>query len=186
MVDGTPQKATLRETGSAHITSLFIDRDQSLWMATTNDGIYRMAGGRVDHFRSEGGLSSNAVTRFFEDREGNLWVATSKGLDRFRDTRIVTFSTTEGLTADLVGSVLASDDGRVWIGNNGSLDVLDGHRVASTTSQNEAVFGGGALASKVDKSTWVSRAATCRLPPVVYHLYSLAKYSCSKSSFCSI
>ena len=131
MVDGTPQKATLRETGSAHITSLFIDRDQSLWMATTNDGIYRMAGGRVDHFRSEGGLSSNAVTRFFEDREGNLWVATSKGLDRFRDTRIVTFSTTEGLTADLVGSVLASDDGRVWIGNNGSLDVLDGHRVTS-------------------------------------------------------
>ena len=131
MVNGTPQKATLRETGSAHIISLFVDRDQSLWMGTTNDGIYRMAGGRVDHFRSEGGLSSNAVTRFFEDREGNLWVATSKGLDRFRDTRVVTFSTTEGLAADLVGSVLASDDGRVWIGNNGSLDVVDGDRVTS-------------------------------------------------------
>ena len=107
-----------------NVNALFVDRDQSVWMGTSNDGIYRVSGGRLDQFRSEGGLSSNAVTGFFEDREGNLWVATSKGLDRFRDTRVVTFSTAEGLAADLAGSVLAADDGRVWIGNQGGLDVV--------------------------------------------------------------
>ena len=152
MVGGIPQKASLLETGSAHIIALFVDRDQSLWMATTNDGVYRMSDGRVDHFRSEDGLSSNAVTRFFEDREGNLWVATSKGLDRFRDTRVVTFSTTEGLAADLVSSVLASDDGRVWVGNNGSVDVLDGHRVTSIAVPGQRVTS---LMSDHSQRLWV-------------------------------
>jgi signal transduction histidine kinase/streptogramin lyase len=120
------------------VNGLFADRDRSMWMATSNDGIYRVSGGRVDRFRAADGLSSDAANGFFEDREGNLWVATTKGLDRFRDTRVVTFSTAEGLAADLASSVLASDDGRVFVGNFGVLDVIDGQRVTSigTAGQN--------------------------------------------------
>jgi signal transduction histidine kinase len=118
-------------TDVTQIASLFIDRDQSLWMGTSNDGVYRVSGERVDHFRSSDGLTSNMVRAFFEDREGNLWVATSKGLDCFRDTRVVTFSTREGLATDLASSVLASSDGTTWIGNRGSLDVLVADKVTS-------------------------------------------------------
>ena len=82
----------------------------------TCEGVYRVSGERVDHFRSEHGLSSNTVHSVFEDREGNVWLATSKGLDCFADSPVVTFSTSEGLAAASVGSVLASDDGTVWIG----------------------------------------------------------------------
>src|SRR5262245_54730659 len=131
VVNGTPAKSTIPGLDTDRVMALHVDRDQSVWMGTSNDGIYRIAGERVDRFRADGGLSSNAVTRFFEDREGNVWVATTKGLDRFRDTRVVTFSTAEGLSADLVGSVLAAADGRVWIGNMGGLDVIEGARVTS-------------------------------------------------------
>src|SRR5262249_30370547 len=133
ITNGLPGKAVLEGiSDTTQITSLFIDRDRSLWMATYNDGLYRVHGERVDRFRSEHGLSSNAVNGVFEDREGNLWVATSKGLACFRDSPVVTFSTSEGLTAGaFVGSVLASDDGTVWIGSRANLDALRGDAVTS-------------------------------------------------------
>jgi signal transduction histidine kinase/ligand-binding sensor domain-containing protein len=131
MVNGTPTTVTIPGLDTEKVTALYVDREQSVWIGTSNDGIYRIVSGRIDGFRADGGLSSNAVTRFFEDREGNVWVATTKGLDRLRDTRVVTFSTAEGLSADQAGSVLAAADGRVWIGNMGGLDVIDGSRVTS-------------------------------------------------------
>jgi signal transduction histidine kinase/streptogramin lyase len=131
MVSGTPATVTIPGLDTEKVTALYVDREQSVWIGTSNEGIYRIVSGRIDRFRADGGLSSNAVTRFFEDREGNVWVATTKGLDRLRDTRVVTFSTAEGLSADLAGSVLAAADGRVWIGNMGGLDVIHGSRVSS-------------------------------------------------------
>jgi signal transduction histidine kinase/ligand-binding sensor domain-containing protein len=130
MVNGQPTKPRLQGITTAQITSLFLDHDQSLWMATLGDGIYRLYGERVDHFRSEHGLTSNAVNSMFEDREGNLWLATSRGLDCFRDSPVVAFSTNEGLAAGS-STVLASDDGTVWIGGRGRLDMLRGDKVTS-------------------------------------------------------
>jgi signal transduction histidine kinase/ligand-binding sensor domain-containing protein len=131
ILDDAPSRVTFMGARAANVNRLFEDRDRSMWMGTSNDGIYRVSGERIDRFGSDAGLSSNAVTGFFEDREGSLWVATSKGLDRFRDSRVLTFSTAEGLSADLAGSVLAGDDGRVWIANKGALDVIEGDTVRS-------------------------------------------------------
>ena len=130
-VAGSARKVALAEIPTQYINTVFTDRAGVLWMGTTNAGIYRIYGSRVDHFRSEDGLSSNAVTAFYQDREGNVWVATTKGLDCFRDRRVITFSTSEGLSADIAMSVVATQDGKVWIGNRGALDVLEGGKVSS-------------------------------------------------------
>jgi signal transduction histidine kinase/ligand-binding sensor domain-containing protein len=106
------------------VTALLLDRENSLWIGTSSQGIYRIHDRKVDHLRSADGLSSDAVNKFYEDREGNIWVATSEGIDEFHDVRVVSFSTQEGLNTDRVNSVLASTDGTVWIGNLDSLDVL--------------------------------------------------------------
>ncbi len=65
------------------VSALLADRDHGLWIGTQNQGVYRVHDGRADHFRAADGLSSNSVQNFYEDREGNLWVATSRGIDRF-------------------------------------------------------------------------------------------------------
>jgi ligand-binding sensor domain-containing protein len=53
---------------------LYVDRHNSLWVGTENDGLYRIHDGVTDHYARPDGLSGNAVRDFYEDREGNLWV----------------------------------------------------------------------------------------------------------------
>jgi ligand-binding sensor domain-containing protein/signal transduction histidine kinase len=113
------------------VSSLLLDRDRALWVGTLDQGIYRIRGDRVDRFSAADGLSSKSVWSFYQDREGNIWVATSEGVDCFRDIPVSSFSTQEGLNADNVVSVLAAHDGTVWVGNDGSLDAIDNGRVFS-------------------------------------------------------
>ena len=101
---------------------LFMDRQNALWVGTLGQGIYRIYGGQVDHFDSSEGLSGDTISKFFEDKEGNLWVSTDKGLDCFRDLQIATFSTREGLTTPAVSTVQAMRDGAIWIGGMIALD----------------------------------------------------------------
>ena len=117
------------------VTVLLLDRDRSLWVGTLNEGIYRIQGNKVDHFRGSDGLSGNAVSGIFQDREGSIWIATSRGIDNFHDIRVASFSTRQGLGADQVNSVLASRDGTVWIGNY-NLDVLRLGKITSIQPRN--------------------------------------------------
>ena len=114
-----------------NVVALLLDHENSLWVGTVKQGIYRIRGSTVDHFDARDGLSGDNVYGFYEDRERNLWVATSKGLDSFRETRITSFSTREGLSTDQVDSVLASRDGTVWVGSDGALDALYQGKVSS-------------------------------------------------------
>ena len=110
------------------VIALLLDRENALWVGTTKNGIYRIYRDHVEHFGSVNGLSSDFVYKLFEDREGNVWAATSKGIDNFRDLRIVSFSMSEGLSTEEVDSVFASRDGGIWIGGPSSMDLLrDGH-----------------------------------------------------------
>ncbi len=110
--------------------ALFVDRDNSLWIGTENDGLYRVHDGVADHFGSADGLSGNSVVLFYEDHEHDLWVKTEGGLDMFRSTPVVTYSMHEGLSSAELVSVLALHDGSVWIGHEGGVDILKGDRLS--------------------------------------------------------
>lgn len=118
--------------GSAHeITTLFRDRDGCLWVGTEHSGIYRINGNQVDSFDRADGLSSNNVTGFRQDSEGDLWVTTVAGLDVFRGRPVVTYTSREGLSADSVNAVLARNDGSIWMSNANALDSLFDGKVKS-------------------------------------------------------
>src|SRR5215469_8627401 len=105
-------------------SELFVDRNNSLWVGTRSQGIYRVSNGTSDHFRAEDGLTSNSIEQIYQDHEGNIWVTTSKGLDSFRDLPVASFSIREGLSSDGAVSVLSGRNGTIWIGNDGGLDSL--------------------------------------------------------------
>ena len=88
IVDGRAERVALDGVKKQAFTTVFVDRVGALWLAAANDGLYRSYNGRVDHFGSRDGLSSDTVGNFFEDREGNLWFGTlSGGVTRLRDTQ---------------------------------------------------------------------------------------------------
>ena len=107
---------------SIKVSALLIDRDGGLWVGTDNNQLFRIYKDKVDRFGSADGLSSDDVNGFYQDREGDLWVVTTKGIDRFRDMPVATFSRREGLTSEGSQSVLAAHDGTVWIANRQALD----------------------------------------------------------------
>jgi signal transduction histidine kinase/ligand-binding sensor domain-containing protein len=102
----------------SQITTLFVDRDNALWIGTSLQGLFRFRDGRVEHYDRTDGLSSNFVLRFYQDTEGSVWVVTSAGVDNFRDLHVVSYSMREGLSSDGAVSVAASRDGGLWVLND--------------------------------------------------------------------
>lgn len=102
-------------------TGITFDRHGSLWIGTLGSGLLRVPPGQTNRAAAGGdtltahqGLSADYVRCILEDREGNLWVGTSHGLDRIRDTPFV--------TAELPGgahyfALAPGHDDSLWIGS---------------------------------------------------------------------
>jgi ligand-binding sensor domain-containing protein len=121
--------------GKFHAHRLLRDRDGSLWIGTEGEGLVHAHQGRADVFAESDGLSGGFVNSVFEDREGNIWVATSEGLDRFRDFAVATLTVKQGLSNAGVGSVMAAQDGSVWLGTYSGLNRWNNGQIA--------IFGAG-------------------------------------------
>ena len=97
---------------------LLRDRDGGIWIGTEGRGLIHVQHGKSDAFTQADGLSGNIACSLFEDREGNLWFASERGLDRFRKQTVVTITASQGLSSDATRSVLTSRDGSVWLATN--------------------------------------------------------------------
>lgn len=88
------------EGAPAPSAGLLFDRDGVLWATTLGSGLLRYpAGGtaeRMERFQRADGLSSDYLQPLLEDREGNLWVGSSRGLDRFRHANLAVVPMPEG------------------------------------------------------------------------------------------
>jgi signal transduction histidine kinase len=121
----------------------FIDREGTFWMSTPT-GIRRLRdpagllrhgladGASADVFSLTDGLTGPAATDSFaglEDREGNVWLGTTGGLDRFRESRL----TKVDLANDSSDYALAAGDaGAVLVGEyskTGAFKVMKGSPV---------------------------------------------------------
>jgi signal transduction histidine kinase/ligand-binding sensor domain-containing protein len=100
---------------------LLRDHDGGLWIGTHVRGLIHIHHGRTDVFTQADGLSGNIICSVFEDREGNIWVATTKGIDRFRELPVTAISVKEGLSSTDINSVAAATDGSVWVATRDGL-----------------------------------------------------------------
>ncbi len=127
MRDATNRNRLLQDR-DVDSNKLLRDRNGGLWIGTHERGLIHVHNGRTDVFTKLDGLSGDISCSLFEDREGNVWFASSRGLDRFRELPVTTISTTQGLSSDSTLSVIAATDGSIWIGaHDGLTRWKDGH-----------------------------------------------------------
>ena len=105
-----PGKKDNRDGPAVLVGSLAMAFDQqgSLWVTSAGDGIRRVPyperlhppkikgpsasqvrDPEVEAFTQQNGLTSDYVYCVLQDREGNVWIGTSAGLDRFRQSPVV-------------------------------------------------------------------------------------------------
>ena len=123
--DGPPPRQP-KLPGPGQIGPLMFDHDGSLWIGT-RDGVLRAADpdrlpppdpdgaptlSAGSRFTRADGLSGDSALAIFEDREGNVWVSTSDGVDRFRADKLVRVPLPHGL---LYPSLAAAPGGGVWV-----------------------------------------------------------------------
>ncbi len=118
------------------VSSLFVDRDDALWIATAHNGLFRTKEGISQHFGNADGLSSDAVGQMFQDVEGSMWVVTSAGIDNFRDWRVTSYSMREGMAAAGAGALVASRNGDVWVANFQAIDRMHDNKLSAIRTRD--------------------------------------------------
>lgn len=100
-------------TDTAH--DLIFLRDGSAWMLVAQ-GIQLLIDTKnfamVDELTRSRGLSDGSVQVHFEDREGNLWLGTSGGVDRIRKSKLHTVKLPDDVHFP---GVAPGDDGSIWV-----------------------------------------------------------------------
>jgi len=96
--------------------------------------------GRTDVFAQSDGLSGEGIESLFEDRENNIWVGTSNGLDRFRDFSVVTLTQKQGLSSAIVAAVLPDREGNIWFSTHGDLDRWNNGQTKTYPIHPESLF----------------------------------------------
>jgi ligand-binding sensor domain-containing protein len=116
-------------------SGFLMDKSGALWCGTLFSGLVRIYHGHAERYTSANGLSGDSIRAITEDREGNIWIATTLGIDRFRD---VSFKPVYGgkiNPGELVGAVLPLHDGTVLFnGRDNLFAIKDGRFYAITNA----------------------------------------------------
>lgn len=109
-------RATAPDMSVSDSIRFMFDKAGSLWFGGEG-GVRQMVfdGGKstVREFTVHQGLTAEDVSALFQDREGNVWIATSEGLDQFRPRRVQELELAPMLTFG--APLLAGSHGDVWI-----------------------------------------------------------------------
>jgi len=73
----------------------------------------------------ENGFSSNGATSVFIDKEQNVWITDTRGLNKINNLKILSYFTKNGMLEDEVTAIAEMNDGRIVFGHNNGLSILD-------------------------------------------------------------
>ena len=125
IVEGPSSGSTFNFPQRIFPVAMHVDRTGHAWVGTIGAGLYRVAlrgnDGAIQQFTKLEGLTSDVVLSIFEDREGNIWVAGSNGLNRFRERKVQSVSTLSYRNSVLGLALRATPDGDVWVGTSDGL-----------------------------------------------------------------
>ncbi|MFT4223084.1 hybrid sensor histidine kinase/response regulator transcription factor [Dysgonomonas sp.] len=108
------------------ISAIFIDNKEQIWIATSNNGLYRLnkLKNQLTHI-----IEKANITNIYMDNDSDIWAGSwEHGLFRISGEQIYRYlhnSTTNSVSSDFVRSCCQDDQGDIWIGTFVGLDKFE-------------------------------------------------------------
>ncbi len=109
-----------------HLRKIFQDSKGNLWFGTNVYDLMKYDGDTLKYITEKEGFSGGRVTGIEEDKNGNIWIATSMGLNKYDGESFSIFTEEDGLLNSEIWSFLIDSEGVFWIGHNQGLSRFDG------------------------------------------------------------
>jgi ligand-binding sensor domain-containing protein/signal transduction histidine kinase len=141
------------------IVQILEDDDHALWIATKNDGLYKITDGIAIHFAHENGLPSDHLNGLLLDKKKQLWIATDNGLARIVNEKVEGFQSQNesSIAKGNINGLAESPDGAIWVladGNQVLVSNGDRFELKKLASLNERSIITSILASR-DGAVWI-------------------------------
>jgi len=122
--NGNLSKFQIKNSGELEIVSITESFDKNVWIATSEDGIYRFDGKNFKHYTVKEGLMSNYTYSIHNDKLGNIWIGHQGGLSKFnaKDGQFTIYNYLKGIKGQMLSRSMVFDDlFSLWIGGEHSL-----------------------------------------------------------------
>ena len=102
------------------ITSLFVDRDESLWIGYS-DGVAHFLDNRIREAAAPLSEIKTEVNVIHRDANGGLWFGCSNGGYLFDEHKLTLFDKNSGLGSDSIRAIENGAEGSLWFGTDSGL-----------------------------------------------------------------
>jgi ligand-binding sensor domain-containing protein/signal transduction histidine kinase len=104
-----------------------LEEDGKIWFATNNNGLFKYDGQNISWYTTEGGLSSDLLTKIMKDANGDIWIGTwNRGANKYDGKSFTHFGVEQGLGNELVPAILQDNRGNIWVATTAGVNKYDG------------------------------------------------------------
>lgn len=72
----------------------------------------------------DNGFSSHGATSIFIDREQNIWITDTRGINKINNLKVINYYKSNGMLEDEVTAIAEMNDGKIVLGHNTGLSIL--------------------------------------------------------------
>ncbi len=113
------------------------DKNNNIWIGTSENGIVRLTNGKVTKFNRENGLPSDIIYELYEDKSGTIWIATEAGIVKYYGKSFNYLSDLNSKISDRVTEIFEDNNGKIWIcTKENGVYYYDGSNFVNYTERN--------------------------------------------------
>ena len=138
------------------VSALLALPDGKLWIGYTRGGASVLARRRLVSYGERDGVPGGGITAFAVDSVGDVWVATTTGLGRFREGRWQRIGPESNYPGGMTSDLLVDRRGTLWAATSTGVFVLErgGTRFTARAPSLDPTGGGGMPREAPDGSVW--------------------------------
>lgn len=110
---------------SINVAGIMEDKNGNIWIASSDQGVFRYDGKTIVNFNEKEGLSENYAGGIAQDPKGNMWFTMKNGICKYDGKTFTEYTPKDGLGGTEFWGIIIEQSGIVWITARGSTTRFD-------------------------------------------------------------